>query len=181
MPKYFLGEALATANMIRNRCPSMAIKGNIPYELWFQRALTREVINDMRVFGCRAWDLKLEGKGKLESRAVECVYFGQVEGVKEHKLYCLHEKKICISRNVKFEENIFPYQSKIPNLIPQPLTAIGNVTSESENSENNLGGDTEIPNDQLRESDQDIAVNLRSPTTLRWTGIVRVMKYLITE
>ncbi|KAL7296804.1 hypothetical protein TKK_0010203 [Trichogramma kaykai] len=31
----FWGEALMTANYIRNRCPTMGVNGDIPYEKWF--------------------------------------------------------------------------------------------------------------------------------------------------
>lgn len=72
----------------------------------------------MKVFGCRVWDLVL-GAGKLDKRAVECVYLGKASGVKGYRPCSIHDKKIRISRDANFEEDIFPYKMSVPTLVTQ--------------------------------------------------------------
>jgi hypothetical protein len=73
---------------------------------------------EMKVFGCRAWDLDLNVKNKLDKRAVECIYLGNASDAKGYRLYSVNEKKIRISRDARFEESFFsPYKTIIPKTV----------------------------------------------------------------
>ncbi|KAE8239254.1 hypothetical protein A4X06_0g8415, partial [Tilletia controversa] len=52
MPLEYWAEAASTAAYIRNRCPSSALDGKTPYELWHG---TQPQLGDLRVFGCLAF------------------------------------------------------------------------------------------------------------------------------
>ena len=56
----------------------------------------------MRVFGCTAY--AHVDNGKLEPRAVKCIFLGYKSGVKGFKLWNPGTQKVVISRNVIFNE-----------------------------------------------------------------------------
>jgi hypothetical protein len=58
----------------------------------------------LRVFGCTAY--AHVDNGKLEPRAVKCIYLGYDSGVKAYKLWNLETKKILMSKNVVFNEAV---------------------------------------------------------------------------
>jgi hypothetical protein len=117
LPKSFWGEAVRTASNIRNCCPSKAIQGRIPIEVWSKKTFTVDMAKEMKVFGCRAWDLDLNVKNKLDNRAVECIYLGSASDAKGYRFYSVNEKKIRISRDARFEESFFPYKTVIPKTV----------------------------------------------------------------
>jgi histone deacetylase 1/2 len=117
LPKSFWGEAVLTASNIRNCCPSKVIQGKIPIEVWSKKAFTKDMAKEMKVFGCRAWNLDLNVKNKLDSRAVECIYLGSASDAKGYRLYSVNEKKIRISRDTRFEDSTFPYKTTIPKTV----------------------------------------------------------------
>jgi hypothetical protein len=56
----------------------------------------------LRVFGCTAY--AHVDNGKLEPRAVKCIFLGYGSGVKAYKLWNPETKRILMSRNVVFNE-----------------------------------------------------------------------------
>lgn len=65
------------------------------------------------MFGCAAYaHIKQE---KLEPRALRCVFLEYSNEVKGYKLLCLEpgNKKIIISRDVTFNEAVFPFKKEI--------------------------------------------------------------------
>ena len=46
--------------------------------------------------------------GKLDSKAVECVFLGVDDLKKGFRLLRLHDRSVCISRDVVFDESVFP-------------------------------------------------------------------------
>ena len=52
MPLSFWGEALISANYIRNRCPIMGLNGKIPYEIWHQHLPN---LNHIKIFGSKCF------------------------------------------------------------------------------------------------------------------------------
>ncbi|KAK1652805.1 hypothetical protein QYE76_070610 [Lolium multiflorum] len=61
-------------------------------------------IFDLRVFGCTAY--AHVDNGKLEPRAVKCIFLGYGSGVKAYRLWNPETKKIVLSRNVVFNEAV---------------------------------------------------------------------------
>jgi hypothetical protein len=58
----------------------------------------------LRVFGCTAY--AHVDNGKLEPRAVKCIFLGYGSGVKAYKLWNPETKRILVSRNVIFNETV---------------------------------------------------------------------------
>ena len=90
-----------------NRSPSSAIEFKTPEERWSGKPPD---LSNLRVFGCVAY--AHQSIGKLEPRAIKCVFLGYPEGVKGYRLW-LRDKggfKTIISRDVIFNENNFPFK-----------------------------------------------------------------------
>ncbi|GAB2275344.1 hypothetical protein Dimus_039125 [Dionaea muscipula] len=105
LPKGFWGEALNTAAYLINRSPNTVLNLKCPEEIWSGRQPT---LNHLRTFGCLAYAHRSEGK--LEPRAVKCVFLGYQEGTKGYRLWERSSGgvKILVSRDVTFNENEFP-------------------------------------------------------------------------
>ncbi|KAJ8873279.1 hypothetical protein PR048_026913 [Dryococelus australis] len=70
-----------TAVQIRNRCPSLAINFQIPYDFWFNRKLGEEEAAKLKIFGCQAWAVRVN-RNKLDSNAESCVMIRHKAGTK---------------------------------------------------------------------------------------------------
>ena len=101
LPKAFWAEAVMTACYLINRCPSTAIELKTPMQLWTSHPVN---YNWLKVFGCTAYAHVKQGK--LDARALKCIFVGYPEGVKGYKLWCLEKghKRCFISRDVVFNE-----------------------------------------------------------------------------
>nr|KYP64673.1 Retrovirus-related Pol polyprotein from transposon TNT 1-94 [Cajanus cajan] len=101
LSKKFWGEAATTAAYLINRCPSSALNNKTPMEAWHGKPVD---YSNLRVFGSLAYAHVKEGK--LEPRAVKCVFIGYPDGVKGYKLWKLEKGggKCIISRDVTFDE-----------------------------------------------------------------------------
>ncbi|KAJ8868962.1 hypothetical protein PR048_030503 [Dryococelus australis] len=113
LPERFWPEALSTANYIRNICPSQAINEQIPFQVWFDKDLRVDDIKHIYIFGCQVWAATLEIR-KLSSRADECIFLGFQEGIKGYRLWRLSDKRIIVSRDVRFYEHVFPFKTPCP-------------------------------------------------------------------
>jgi len=94
-----------TVTNIVNRTPSSALCDKTPEEQW------TGIIHDyshLRVFGCAAYSH--QNLGKLELRALTCVFLGFPDGVKGHRLWSreISGFKIITSRDVTFDELNMP-------------------------------------------------------------------------
>ena len=109
LPATFWAEAAMNAVHIRNRCPTRAVKGQTPYEVWTGR---KPSIDSFRVFGCLAYvhiDDAAKRTGKLEGRGFPCVFLGYSTEAKAWRLYNpasrTTKKRLVISRDVTFMED----------------------------------------------------------------------------
>lgn len=135
--KEVLGIVASTAAKVINKCPSSAIDHDTPGNRWcgslagYQR---------LRVFGCRAFAHIRQGK--LEPRALRCIFLGYQDGVKGYRLWCTESgnQKIIISRYVVFDESTMPYmiakQNGAPQQAPtQPISHLEQNFSQDLNTE----------------------------------------------
>ena len=84
-----------------NRTPSIPIGLKVPEEVWSGKA---PEYGHMKRFGCLVY--YHVDQGKLKPRAKKGVFLGYPQGVKGYRIWNLEEKKIVISRNVAFHENV---------------------------------------------------------------------------
>ena len=114
LPQSLWAETLMTACYLVNRSPSSGIDFKTPVEMWSGRAAN---YSDLKIFGCPAFaHIK---QGKLEPRALKCVFLGYPEGVKGYRLWCtdLKPPRCIVSRDVVFNEQemLKSYVQKLEN------------------------------------------------------------------
>jgi hypothetical protein len=111
-PKYW-GYAVLHSVYLMNRMPSMAIGGDLPYNKLHKQLPD---LSMLRVFGCLCYVSTSDAhRLKLDHRARKCAFLGYKSGTKGFVGLDLHSFEIVVSRNVQFEELIFPYPPSIPS------------------------------------------------------------------
>ncbi|KAI3435142.1 RRM domain-containing protein [Psidium guajava] len=104
VPSRFWGEAMRHAVYLLNRLPTKALGTCTPFEAWNGR---KPHLAHLRVFGCTAHvKVTTPYLKKLDDRSQVMVYLGVEEGCKAHRLYDPHKRKLHVSRDVKFEEEV---------------------------------------------------------------------------
>nr|GEX31870.1 retrovirus-related Pol polyprotein from transposon TNT 1-94 [Tanacetum cinerariifolium] len=103
LPKTFLAKATSTAIYLISRSPSTAIEKKTHIEMCSGHPHDYKML---RVFGCVIYSQVKQGK--LESRAIKCIFLGYPKGVKGYRLYRLDDEslKIVTSRNVVFNKSV---------------------------------------------------------------------------
>ncbi|MCO5614287.1 hypothetical protein L7F22_068565 [Adiantum nelumboides] len=100
--KIMTNEAVACAAHVLNRCPTRALKTITPYEAWYDK---KPSVNYLRVFGCLAYaHISQQLRGKLDDKAVKCIFVGYSSGSKGYRLYNPATNKSFESRDVIFAE-----------------------------------------------------------------------------
>ncbi|MFS7948515.1 putative RNA-directed DNA polymerase [Helianthus anomalus] len=113
LPIKFWGECVMTAAYIINRLPSKVIKYKTTYEVLFKKKPSYE---HMRTLGCLAYYWNTDTKGdKFAPRGKPGIFLGYPYGTKGYKVYDLEEKKMVVSRDVRFVEGIFPLSDREGN------------------------------------------------------------------
>jgi hypothetical protein len=105
LPEDFWGEAMLTANFLRNYVPTSICGDTVPIELWTGR---KPSIRFLRVFGCRVYMRipKPQWNGKFGPRAIKGILMGYAENHKAYRIWLEEEQAIRYSRDVKFLENV---------------------------------------------------------------------------
>src|SRR5947207_4662655 len=123
LDRQFWAEAASTACYLINRSPSIAIDKKTPIEVWSGSPAD---YSQLRVFGCTAY--AHVDNGKLEPRAIKCIFLGYKSGVKGYKLWNPQTKKVVISRNIIFNESAMLHDNLATN------TPIENTSVQVEHS-----------------------------------------------
>ncbi|KAG8474672.1 hypothetical protein CXB51_031137 [Gossypium anomalum] len=113
LSKSFWAEAAFTACFLINRSPSVAIEKKTPQEEWFGNLAN---YSDLKIFKCPAYTHV--DNGKLEPRAIKCVFLGYKAGVKGYKLWCPGNRKV-VEHQINTEST------------PQASTKIENIVTSS--------------------------------------------------
>nr|AAR87163.1 putative polyprotein [Oryza sativa Japonica Group]AAU89150.1 integrase core domain containing protein [Oryza sativa Japonica Group]ABF98081.1 retrotransposon protein, putative, Ty1-copia subclass [Oryza sativa Japonica Group] len=113
MNKRFWAEAANTACYLINRSPSIPLNKKTPIEIWSGMPAD---YSQLRVFGCTAY--AHVDNGKLEPRAIKCLFLGYGSGVKGYKLWNPETNKTFMSRNVIFNEFVMFNDSLPTDVIP---------------------------------------------------------------
>jgi histone deacetylase 1/2 len=113
MPLKFWDEAFLIATFLINLLPSKVINN----ETHVERLLhTSPNYDSLRIFGCAYWpNLRPYNKRKLAYRSKLCVFLGYSPLHKGVKCLDVNTGRVYISRDVVFDENVFPFASLHPN------------------------------------------------------------------
>lgn len=107
MPLKFWDEAFLTAVFLINRLPSKIINNETLYERLYGHKLD---YNFLRTFGCAVWpNLRPYNARKLQFCSKRCVFLGYSNMYKGFKCLDPTEGRVYISRDVTFDECVFPF------------------------------------------------------------------------
>ena len=99
-----------------NTSPSTTINLKTPQEVW---SSTPSDCYGLRIFGCPTY--AHVNDGKLEPKAMKCIFLGYATGVKGYRLWCTKKgrtPKFIISRDVAFDESaMFGQKEELDNLV----------------------------------------------------------------
>lgn len=95
----YWGEAVMTALYLKSRCPSVAVAGRMPEEVWTS---SRVELGHLRVFGCIVYSLIPEQKRKkLDARSQRCIFLGYSDSTKGYRLVDpLGPQQVFMARNL---------------------------------------------------------------------------------
>jgi len=139
VPKYLWSEAVLTAAYLINRMPSRVLGMKSPAELLFGQ---QEFKVPPKVFGCVCFVRDHRPSvGKLDPRAVKCVFVGYSSTQKGYKCWDPIGKKLFVSMDVTFRE-FEPYYVKSWDLDPF-LEEFSSVTMSYSREGENEGADAD--------------------------------------
>jgi len=103
VPRFFWPEAVNWVVHILNRSPTLAVKNITPEEAW---SGMKPFVSYFKTFGCIEFvHVPDKKRSKLDDKSVKCVLLGVSEESKAYRLYDPLNKKIYVSRDVKFQED----------------------------------------------------------------------------
>lgn len=133
MPLKFWDEAFTTAAYLINRTPTRVLSYETPLQRLFNLPPDYFLL---RTFGCACWpNLRPYNTRKLAFRSKQCAFLGYSTMHKGFKCLDIAAGRVYISRDVVFDEQVFPFaqlhsnagarlQSKIQLLTPNLLPSI---------------------------------------------------------
>ncbi|KAK1649737.1 hypothetical protein QYE76_067542 [Lolium multiflorum] len=131
---------------------------------WAEAASTLILDKQLRVFGCTAY--AHVDNGKLEPRAVKCVFLGYGSGVKAYKLWNPETKKVLHSRNVVFNEHVMFYKSSSTDVSDD--IDISDVSDDEQQRISVQVGHVEEKENDVAENDNTVVQH--SPPVLQQTN-----------
>jgi len=107
------GETILTATYLTNRLPSRILEGVSLVHLMTTFYLLISIFTSLqsRVFGCPAFvHIQIPCRGKLDYRAIKCVFIAYASNQKGYKCCHLQSRKVYVSKDVTFHEteSFFP-------------------------------------------------------------------------
>lgn len=113
MPLKFWDEAFLTAVFLINRLPSKVINHETPIGCLHGHEPNYAFL---RTFSCAVWpNLRPYNACKLQFRSKQCVFLGYSDLHKVYKCLDPADGRVYISRDVVFDELVFPFASLRPN------------------------------------------------------------------
>lgn len=131
MPLKYWDQAFLTAVYLINRTPTKLLNFDTPLHKLLG---STPDYSALRIFGCACWpNLRPYNSHKLQFRSVRCVFLGYSVMHKGYKCLDISTGRIYTSRDVIFDENIFPF-SKLHStagarytadiLLPDPISTV---------------------------------------------------------
>lgn len=113
----FWEEAVKTAVHVRNRAPHRGLGWRTPVEVLTGK---KPDVSYFRVFGCLVYRLVLrDNRTKLEPNSEPMVFVGYEYGTKGYRLWDKRSRRIVISTDAVFDEQVFPNRPT-PPIPPKP-------------------------------------------------------------
>ncbi len=107
MPLKYWDEAFLAATHIINRIPSRILQYDTPLKRLFNH---KPNYSSFRIFGCACWpNLRPYNAHKLQFRSMQYVFLGPSHTHNGYKCLDIATGRIYISRDVVFDENVFPF------------------------------------------------------------------------
>ena len=107
IPLKFWDEAFLAATYLINRTPTKVLNFSTPFETLLHE---KPDYSMLRVFGCACWpNLRPYNSHKLSFRSKRCVFWGYSNMHKGFKCLDVSAGRIYISRDVIFDEHVFPF------------------------------------------------------------------------
>ncbi|KAB1212300.1 Retrovirus-related Pol polyprotein from transposon TNT 1-94 [Morella rubra] len=127
LPKRFWIDAFKTAVYLINRLPSPVITNQFPYFLLFHK---QPDYTSLRVFGSACYPhLRPYTGHKLDFRSALCVFIGYSTDHKQYLCYHIPSQRTYISRNVVFDESVFPFQGSPSVVFVPPVSTVTSLPS----------------------------------------------------
>ncbi|CDO76911.1 hypothetical protein BN946_scf184594.g18, partial [Trametes cinnabarina] len=124
LPPSFWGHAVSTFVHTRNRMPTSALGGAIPYTAWKGKGRKPDV-SYFRTFGCLAYVLvRKKDRKALEPHSRKCIFVGYPEGTKAWRFWDPAARRFIISSHAVFDERCFPGNSPSINVFGLPLDEV---------------------------------------------------------
>ncbi|KAI5317846.1 hypothetical protein L3X38_037553 [Prunus dulcis] len=170
IPYEFWAEAVNTAVYLLNRCPTKALNRVIPFEAFTGR---KPGVAHLKIFGSPCHVLIPSAlRHKLEENSHKCIFVGYGLCEKGYRLFDPSNRKIILSRDVKFdEESLWKWDNAQEGEITVPMPA------ENQNCEPSLDLDTPLQMDagtlvqDEPSQDLDISTRMGENTILQDGGI----------
>lgn len=110
LPQQFWAEAISMANHVRNRCITKVLKTRTPYELWTGR---KPDVKHLHHFGAKVFYLdKSINRNKLSPKGIEGMLIGFSDTAKAYRIWNPEDKKVYISRDVRFFPDVNEAESR---------------------------------------------------------------------
>ncbi|KAL1215125.1 Retrovirus-related Pol polyprotein from transposon RE1 [Cardamine amara subsp. amara] len=106
-----MAECVLAAAYLINRTPSTLLHDKTTYEILHGK---KPVYKHLRILGLLCYIHNQDTKGdKFHSRSRKCVLVGYPYGKKGWRVFDLERQSFCVSRDVIFQEDMFPFSSNI--------------------------------------------------------------------
>jgi Reverse transcriptase (RNA-dependent DNA polymerase)/gag-polypeptide of LTR copia-type len=124
IPSTYWDDIFSSIVFTINRLPSH--NATVPYTSLFHASPDYTFL---RVLGCLCFPLtRPYSEHKLQTRSLPCVFIGYATSQKGYRCLHLSSNKIFISRNVIFDEAVFPFQQSSTHKMVSPATSLLSVS-----------------------------------------------------
>ena len=159
MDKQFWGEALYTATYLLNRSPTKALTDCTPAEKWFGK---KPDLSMLQIFGSVAHAKVLTYTKKLDKRSNKCIFVGYAPN--GYRLWCESKKKIIISRDVVFANEISPSSTNSLEISKNQVLTFNKSSTITYDSDSS-SSDNDETTAETTDSDTDTAETSNSSTS----------------